>query len=222
MQERPSLARLASLCGITSGYHDISGAWHPTSDETAERLLAAMGIAASTEEEAARSVAEREAAAGPRLEAGVAHEIAYPAPPACAPLNDRIGEDRAWGVYANLYTVRARSRFGIGDFGALAKLADWVAEAGGDFVAVNPLHTLAIESGSGCPYAPASGPAHPERRRRAEPCPCRCPGECRAGGGGHRLRRLLARGARAVVGSVSPRARGRSRRRRAPGRLSCG
>jgi 4-alpha-glucanotransferase len=156
MQERPSLARLASLCGITSGYHDISGAWHPTSDETAERLLAAMGIAASTEEEAARSVAEREAAAGPRLEAGVAHEIAYPAPPACAPLNDRIGEDRAWGVYANLYTVRARSRFGIGDFGALAKLADWVAEAGGDFVAVNPLHTLAIESGSGCPYAPAS------------------------------------------------------------------
>ncbi len=38
------LARLAAACGIESGYHDIWGTWHALGEDTARRLLGAMGM----------------------------------------------------------------------------------------------------------------------------------------------------------------------------------
>ncbi len=44
------LGRLAQARGIEAGYHDIWGHWHALRDETARRLLGAMGIDAGSDE----------------------------------------------------------------------------------------------------------------------------------------------------------------------------
>src|SRR5690349_11790382 len=55
--DRPALRRLAARMGIAESYLDQSGGEHRvTSDATRERLLAAMGIDASTEAQALRAL----------------------------------------------------------------------------------------------------------------------------------------------------------------------
>ena len=44
------LARLVAACGIESGYHDIWGNWHALGEDTARRLLGAMGIVATDDD----------------------------------------------------------------------------------------------------------------------------------------------------------------------------
>ncbi len=48
---RSALEELSSLYRISSGYHDIEGHYHATSDATRRALLAAMGVAAGNEAE---------------------------------------------------------------------------------------------------------------------------------------------------------------------------
>ncbi|MCE8431323.1 hypothetical protein, partial [Rhodovulum sulfidophilum] len=61
-----SLAALARATGILPGYRDLTGTERPTAPETAQALLAAMGLAAATEAEAAASLAALEAARAAR------------------------------------------------------------------------------------------------------------------------------------------------------------
>ncbi len=52
-----------------------------------------------------------------------------------------LDERRATGLATQLYQVRSRRSWGLGDLGDLADLGAWAAEAhGADFVLVNPLH----------------------------------------------------------------------------------
>lgn len=52
--------------------------------------------------------------------------------------------DRLWGLMAQIYSVRSRRSWGIGDLADLADLAAWSGyELGADFVLVNPLHAAA-------------------------------------------------------------------------------
>ena len=65
---------------------------------------------------------------------------------------------RAAGLAAQLYSVRSRRSWGLGDLADLADLPAWSAlEAGADFVQVNPLHAaspgLPVERS---PYLPVS------------------------------------------------------------------
>ncbi|MFD1214178.1 4-alpha-glucanotransferase, partial [Arthrobacter sp. GCM10027362] len=53
-----------------------------------------------------------------------------------APLEQR----RGWGLAAQLYSVRSKRSWGIGDFADLADLAALAGGRGADFVLVNPLH----------------------------------------------------------------------------------
>src|SRR5439155_14705942 len=51
---------------------------------------------------------------------------------------------RAWGFLAQLYQVRSRRSWGLGDLADLADLAAWSGHAlGAGFVLVNPLHAAA-------------------------------------------------------------------------------
>lgn len=47
---------------------------------------------------------------------------------------------RTWGLMAQLYSLRSRSSWGIGDLDDLARLSEISAEKGAGFVLINPLH----------------------------------------------------------------------------------
>jgi len=233
--DRPTLRRLAARLGIAESYLDQTGdEQRVTTDATRERLLAAMGIDASTEERAREALRRlhrktqrqwlapvrvvRETSrhlrrvrvriptlnvhevrwtlrlrtedgierawrgtehGGParriELELPVPPPLGYHdltielhaegrrhratqrlivVPPRCTPPEARLHGQRAFGITANLYTVRSERNWGAGDLADLSTLAEWTAQAGGAFVGVNPLHALRNEGYDVSPYSP--------------------------------------------------------------------
>jgi 4-alpha-glucanotransferase len=77
---------------------------------------------------------------------------------------ERLGDARVWGLAAQLYSVRSRRSWGVGDLTDLADLAAWAgADHGAGFVLVNPLHAAA-------PVLPLEpSPYLPTTRRFANP-----------------------------------------------------
>ena len=81
--------------------------------------------------------------------------IAAPAhcyrPPALA------DDGRVWGPAVQLYALRSRRNWGIGDFGDLAQLAQQAAERGAGIIGLNPLHALFSHNPAHTsPYSPSS------------------------------------------------------------------
>ncbi|WP_344073542.1 4-alpha-glucanotransferase [Microbacterium sediminicola] len=68
---------------------------------------------------------------------------------------DRRG--RSWGMMAQLYSVRSHASWGMGDLADLADLSAVSAEAGADFLLVNPLHAAEVVPPiEPSPYLPAT------------------------------------------------------------------
>ncbi|MDQ1346287.1 MAG: 4-alpha-glucanotransferase [Pseudomonadota bacterium] len=144
------LETLAARCGIADAYHDIWGGLHPTSAATREALLAAMHLD------------PQRLAANPPNSAGLLAEIGPDVPPVAGPaprchLPEALASGgRLWGLTVQLYGVRSRRNWGIGDFGDLAALLEFTAAAGGDVVGVNPLHALFPDNPAHIsPYSPS-------------------------------------------------------------------
>lgn len=79
------------------------------------------------------------------------------AAPDAAYLPPALGQRKLWGLAAQLYGLRSRHDWGIGDFGDLGRLLDFAANAGAATLALNPLHELTLTNpASASPYSPAS------------------------------------------------------------------
>ena len=66
-------------------------------------------------------------------------------------------DGRVWGPAVQLYALRSRRNWGIGDFGDLAQLAQQAAERGAGIIGLNPLHALFSHNPAHTsPYSPSS------------------------------------------------------------------
>lgn len=64
-------------------------------------------------------------------------------PPRCFAPQPFTEGARLWGLAVQLYALRSRGNWGVGDFGDLAELVEWAAkELGAGLIGLNPLHAL--------------------------------------------------------------------------------
>ncbi|MBD5653757.1 MAG: 4-alpha-glucanotransferase, partial [Candidatus Eremiobacteraeota bacterium] len=77
--------------------------------------------------------------------------------PAHAYLPPALEHGRAWGFGLNLYALRSKRNWGIGDFTDLREFVHLAVRSGADVVGVNPLHALHyVEPDAASPYSPTS------------------------------------------------------------------
>lgn len=115
---------LDTLCwasGITTWYENRT-----IPDATKVKLLTALGVPLDTPPDAAP----------------VPDFHADPAAAGACPLPDWLTDAPAWGLFCQLYELRSDRSWGIGDFTDLARMMRIAAEAGADFLGINPLHAL--------------------------------------------------------------------------------
>jgi 4-alpha-glucanotransferase len=78
-------------------------------------------------------------------------------PPVCFEPEAIAAGGRLWGVAVQLYTLRSRDNWGIGDFRDLQQLIRWTAPHGAAFIGLNPLHALApADPSRSSPYSASS------------------------------------------------------------------
>ena len=82
------------------------------------------------------------------------------AAPARIPVPEAVAEHQRWGWMTQMYSVRSRESWGIGDYGDLKRLlADAAEKSKADFMPINPIH-------AGAPIPPLEpSPYLPESRR---------------------------------------------------------
>ncbi|MGH9055932.1 MAG: 4-alpha-glucanotransferase [Acidimicrobiales bacterium] len=168
--------------GVTPGYRDVAGDWHPTPPATVEAILAAMSAGAGGPDPSS-AIVMRTGLPGPQLgagrlvlEDGRSRHLGRTGVTGDIPLGYHRfepvgGEPRtvisspgrcpapgsAWGFAAQLYAARSRSSWGFGDLSDLRLLAEWSRDLGAGFLIVNPLH--AVTPGlpqEASPYYPGS------------------------------------------------------------------
>ena len=72
-----------------------------------------------------------------------ARSLLVVSPPQCYEPAPIVAGRRLWGIAVQLYTLRSRDNWGMGDFNDLRSLIRWVAPHGAGFIGLNPLHALA-------------------------------------------------------------------------------
>ncbi|MEM6161362.1 4-alpha-glucanotransferase [Erwinia sp. P6884] len=79
------------------------------------------------------------------------------APQRCYEPDALLAGKKLWGACVQLYTLRSVHNWGIGDFGDLQQLLTNVADRGGAYVGLNPIHALYPGNPEAAsPYSPSS------------------------------------------------------------------
>ena len=79
------------------------------------------------------------------------------APNACYKQTELQQGKKMWGPSVQLYCVKSKRNWGVGDFTDLQYLIEKVAQRGADFVGLNPIHALYPANANACsPYSPSS------------------------------------------------------------------
>lgn len=150
--------------GVVTGFHDVAGTWRDAPGQTVERILTAMG--ADGEPPPPAAVTVRTDHPLPPIGAGRVvledgGEVQWghdPIPPGYHRFEPAEGQPhplivspgvvpypsrREWGFAVQLYAMRSKKSWGIGDLGDLRELCRWSADLGAGFTLVNPLHAVA-------------------------------------------------------------------------------
>jgi 4-alpha-glucanotransferase len=171
--------------GITDGYHDLDGTWHPTSDAIRERLRAAMGdigdvpplwfvLEGTTHRlwNQCELVLESGESWGVIDEFGGDVPLGYHrlVPVDGGPVTQLIVHPRTcptapsgWGAAAQIYALWTERSWGIGDLRDLRRLAERLVGVGASALLMSPLHQPAPT----LPQEPS--PYYPSSRRTRNP-----------------------------------------------------
>lgn len=85
------------------------------------------------------------------------HCLLIISPPKCFEPTTIIAGQKLWGIATQLYSLRSRNNWGIGDFRDLELLIRWAAAHGAGFIGLNPLHALApADPERSSPYSASS------------------------------------------------------------------
>ncbi|TMG82999.1 MAG: hypothetical protein E6H76_15320 [Betaproteobacteria bacterium] len=79
------------------------------------------------------------------------------APPRCYEPSTLAGGGRVWGPAVQLYSIRSRRNWGVGDLTDLKRVTEFAAAAGAGIVGLNPLHALSsVAPQHASPYNPST------------------------------------------------------------------
>jgi 4-alpha-glucanotransferase len=160
--------RSLGIWGVLDGYWDIFGSWRPSPPATVETILDAMGATEDGPPPPALITVRLDhplpgvPAGTVVLEDGAEIDTCgtLPAdlPPGYHALRRRDGDplalvvspgvvpsppEETWGFSAQLYAVRSRTSWGMGDLSDLRRLGAWSRTLGAGVVLINPLHASA-------------------------------------------------------------------------------
>jgi 4-alpha-glucanotransferase len=143
-----NLESAAARWSVETGYHDARGQWRSPSPEALAEIVSALATVEPVPDPVVRRPGRDESGSPP------GDERATLIAPPCAHQPQFAANRGVWLLAVQLYGVRSKRNWGIGDFTDVAGLLQLASDAGAAGIALNPLHALLYEQAS--PYSPNS------------------------------------------------------------------